>query len=234
MKRLLVVVTGEPAEPVAARHGDFVRILERALGPRFERSVRVLDARREALGGAAQNADGLVITGSAAHVHEREPWVVATEEWLAREVGDGRPVLGLCFGHQLLASALGGEVTSNPRGREMGTVTLERLADDPILAGIPPRFSANTCHQDTVARLPEGARTLARSELDDHQCVRFREGSYGVQFHPEFDRAIMRGYVEARRDALREERRDVEQLLGDACDTPDAARVLANFLALLP
>jgi len=44
----------------------------------------------------------------------------------------------------------------------------------------------------------------------------------------------MRGYVEARRDALREERRDVEQLLGGACDTPDAARVLANFLALLP
>jgi GMP synthase (glutamine-hydrolysing) len=234
MKELLVVVTGEPAEPVARTHGDFVTIIGRALGQRVEMTLRIVDARRESLEGAARGADALLITGSAAHVHEREPWVLLAERWLAREVSGGRPALGLCFGHQLLASALGGDVTSNPRGREMGTVSLERIADDPLLAGVPERFEANACHLDTVAKLPDGAEALARSTLDEHQCVRFRELCYGVQFHPEFDGAIMRGYVEARREALQVEGRDVDGMLVDASDTPDAARVLANFMKLLP
>jgi GMP synthase (glutamine-hydrolysing) len=229
-RSVLVVVTGSPAEPVAARRGDFVRILEDAMPHGLEVVLRVLDARDGFDPEFAPLADAIVITGSAAHVHHRESWVLALEPWLAREVARGRPVLGLCFGHQLLASALGGEVTTNPLGREMGTVELERLTEDPVLEGVPTRFAANTCHLDTVRRLPVGARVLARSSLDAHQCVRFADRCYGVQFHPEFDGDVMRGYVDARRDALRDEGRDVERMHAEASDTPHARRVLENFI----
>ena len=232
MTQLLIVVTGEPTPSVAAMHGDFTRILERAFGKSLG-STAVVDARREALHGAARGADAIVITGSAAHVHEREPWVVATEHWVASEAQAGRPMLGLCFGHQLLASALGGEVLTNPAGREMGTVALERLTDDPLFAGLPTHFAVNTCHLDTVTSLPHGALVLARSVLDAHQAVRFGERCYGVQFHPEFDGAVMRGYVEAKRDALLAEGRDPARMLDDARDTPEASGILRNFLTLI-
>jgi GMP synthase (glutamine-hydrolysing) len=148
-------------------------------------------------------------------------------DWVARDV----PILGLCFGHQILAQALGGEVQPNPRGREMSTVTVERTGDDPIFEGVAHRFAANACHVDTVARLPTGARVLARSELDPHQCLRFAPRCYGVQFHPEFDGEVMRGYVSARADILATEGKDPAALGARAIDTPESAKVLANFLA---
>ncbi|MBM4360623.1 MAG: glutamine amidotransferase, partial [Deltaproteobacteria bacterium] len=227
---LLVVVTGTPTEPVAARRGDFVAILRDALGPSFRGNIDSVDARTEALAGRSRATDAVLITGSASHVHHREPWVLAAEAWLREEVADGRPILGLCFGHQLLASALGGVVLPNPLGREMGTVELERLEEDTLLDGLPARFAANTCHLDTVTALPAGARVLLRSELDFYQCVRFAPRCYGVQFHPEFDGDVMRGYIEARREQLLAEGRDARRMHEAASDTPEASRLLANFL----
>jgi len=226
---LLIVVTGEPTEDVAAHDGDFPSIIARALGDHWRGGFRTVDARREDLALAAMGADAMVITGSAAHVHQREPWVLRTEAWLRAEVPKQRPILGLCFGHQLLASALGGEVRTNPAGREMGTVGLERLGEDPIFAGISHQFRANTCHLDTVTVPPPGAVVLARSERDRHQCLRFAPRCYGVQFHPEFDGSVMRGYLRARREALAAEGHDPDAMLREAADTPNAARLLANF-----
>ncbi len=226
---ILIVVTGEPVEPVMARRGGFPAIIAGAIGAGWRGGYRSVDARREALTGAG-DAAAIVITGSSANVHQREPWMLAAESWLAREARRGRPILGLCFGHQLLAQALGGEVQPNPNGREMSTVAIDRTADDPLFDGVARSFSANACHVDSVVKLPPGAAVLARSELDPHQCLRFARRCYGVQFHPEFDADVMRGYVSARAEALAAEGRDPAALGARAQDTPESARVLANFL----
>src|SRR5262245_61079370 len=76
---------------------------------------------------APESPAGVVVTGSSAMVSHREPWSELTAEWLARAVELGTPVLGICYGHQLLAHALGGAVGRNPRGREIGTVEVRSL-----------------------------------------------------------------------------------------------------------
>ena len=156
--------------------------------------------------------------------------MVVAQEWLRAAVPTGVPTFGVCFGHQLLAQALGGEVQLNPKGREMSTVEVERRGESPIFEGVDERFQANACHVDTVVALPEGAESLASSAGDDHQCVRFSDTCYGVQFHPEFDAEVMRGYVEARAALIAEEGLDADAMLARASDTPMSGQVLRNFV----
>jgi GMP synthase (glutamine-hydrolysing) len=228
MARLILLIAGDPPDAVRAAHGDYAAIIRAASGWQGEHASH--DLRIELP--RVEPGDALVISGSTANVPTREPWIVRAETWLAGHLAAGTPALGLCFGHQLIAQALGGEVAQNPRGREMGTQPIERVvADDPLLDGLPARFLANQSHKDTVARLPAGASVLAKNAHDDHQAVRFAERCYGVQFHPEFDGAIIREFIAARREVLTTEGIDADAL--QAADTPDARRILGNFLGML-
>ncbi|WP_156338508.1 glutamine amidotransferase-related protein [Chondromyces crocatus] len=96
--------------------------------------------------------------------------------------------------------------------------------------GVPRRFQANVTHVDTVGRLPPGAVSLARSEQDEHQAIRFTPTCYGVQYHPEIDAEIMRGYIEGRRETLDAERFDVEALLDGVTEAEAGRRTMHNFL----
>jgi GMP synthase (glutamine-hydrolysing) len=225
---LVVLTTGDPAPDVHATHGPWSGMIRRAAARAHAGPFVEIDART-ALADLPGDAGYVVITGSAAHIEEREPWVVATEAWLRDALERGVAVFGICFGHQLLAQALGGEVRRNPKGREFGTVEIEVTAPDPIFEGVDPRFAANVTHLDTVARLPDGARALARSSKDDHQVIRFSERCYGVQFHPEIDRDVMLDYYEARRAVLTSEGVDVDRKKPDTTHAPGAVSVLENF-----
>lgn len=230
MKRqLLIARTGEPVPSVASRRGSFDRMIMETLGDAWEGDYTFYDARTDAAP-APSSVDAIVITGSAANVPNREPWMLTMEAWLRDVVAAQTPTFGLCFGHQILAHALGGETVRNPRGREIGTIVIERVADDPLFDGLPTRFAAQATHVDTVGRLPEGAVALARSSRDDHQSIRFSPTCYGVQFHPEFDAEVIRGYVETRRDILASEGFAVDAMLSAIEDTSLASRTLANFV----
>lgn len=228
-KPLVVLKTGEPVANVAAERGQFADMIRATLGAAWTGDLAVVDVRDERPPDPA-SAAAFVITGSAANVPTREPWMLRTEAWLRDAVRAGAPTFGICFGHQILAQALGGEVQRNPRGREIGTVHIERLADDPLFEGIPERFEANATHVDSVVRLPPDAVVLARSSLDDRQAVRFGPRCYGVQFHPEIDAWIMRGYIEARREILTSEGFPVSDLLGGVREAELARRTLTNFI----
>ena len=230
--KIVILIAGDPADSVQQTHGGYGQIITAAVGQAWAGAYEVVDARGEALP-ALDPADAVIISGSAANSHHHEPWMTRSEAWLADAIHRGTAVLGLCFGHQLLAQALGGEVAPNPRGREVGTVTVERLDDDPVFDGVDSTFAANTCHLDTVVRLPEGAAVLARSSGDDYQCIRFGPRCYGVQFHPEFDGELIRMFIEARSEAMRAEGLDPVATRSTATDTPLAQRVLHNFVRLV-
>jgi GMP synthase (glutamine-hydrolysing) len=229
-KRILVVKTGEPVPKVAEKRGQFADLIAGSIGASFTGGYAVFDARTEEPP-SPRSADAIVITGSAANVPTREGWMLRTEAWLREVVAVGTPVFGICFGHQILAQALGGEVQKNPRGREIGTIAVEQTASDPIFDGLSPRFAANVTHIDTVVRLPPGAVALARSSLEDYQAIRFSPTCYGVQFHPEIDAEVMRGYVETRREILASEGFDVDAMLAAVGDGDPGRRTLQNFVA---
>ena len=185
---------------------------------------------------AAESLAGVVITGSAAMVSEKEDWSEHTAGWLQKTVQKGVPVLGVCYGHQLLAHALGGKAGPNPAGRQIGTVRAELIdttKDDPLLGYLPSTFTAQTSHSEVVLELPPGAERLAASPLDNNFAIRFAENVWGVQFHPEFSGTVMSEYIRYRSDAIREEGLNPEQLLKKITETVEANSVLKVFVELV-
>src|SRR5688572_19850522 len=106
---LCILVTGEPVRATLEKRGTFAALLRAVVGSAWTGSWLVVDCRREPLPELASLA-GLVVTGSPRSVADREPWVLSGERYLAEAVAAGVPLLGVCFGHQMLAQALGGRV----------------------------------------------------------------------------------------------------------------------------
>jgi GMP synthase (glutamine-hydrolysing) len=241
---IAVLKTGDAIPPVKAIHGNFEDWIAAGLGCRLA-DLQVIDAHRGESLPAAREIAGVVITGSPAMVTERPDWSEASAAWLADLVRDDViPALGLCYGHQLLAHALGGEVGKNPMGREMGTVQVtfresrdlesSRHAERRSGGSLEPLFvegvfPAHMSHVESVLRPPPGARVLATTALDPHSVLEFGPRQWGVQFHPEFDRPIMQGYVDARREILEFEGLDAKAMIESAVETPDLTSVLRRF-----
>jgi GMP synthase (glutamine-hydrolysing) len=227
----LILETGQPVASMR-RHGGFPHWIRVAAGLERDEAV-VVDVEH---GGELPSRDGFagaIVTGSGAMVTDRADWSERSARWLREAAHAGMPLLGICYGHQLLAHALGGEVGYHPGGREMGTVELDLhppAADDPLFAGLPARFPAQATHLQSVLRPPEGATVLARSPHDACHAFRWGENTWGLQFHPEFSATHMRGYVNAREEALRREGRCPRQLSRTISATPQARRVLRRFV----
>lgn len=128
--------------------------------------------------------DGFVVTGSRASVYWDEPWIADLLSWTEDAVERGLPALGVCFGHQVLAEALGGRVEAMDE-YEIGYRDVRHTGDSRLFSGVPETFTVFTTHQDAVAELPPGARQIAENDYGIHG---FERGDvFAVQFHPEYD-----------------------------------------------
>jgi len=227
----LIIETGDPALPLR-RYGSFAHWIRVAAGLHRDHAIvcRVLD------GDALPSRDGFagaLITGSGAMVTERLDWSERSAVWLREAAHAGLPLFGICYGHQLIAHALGGEVGWNPVGREIGTVRIDRLAeahDDPLFGTHPPVFDAHATHMQSVIRLPDGAVRLARSEKDDCHAFRWGKHVWGVQFHPEFSTRMMHGYIDVRREKLLHEGIDRLAVRRTVTAAPRSRAVLRKFV----
>lgn len=227
----LILETGQPVASMR-RHGSFAHWIRVAAGLQRDEAV-VVDVERGEVLPTREGFAGVIVTGSAAMVTERHGWSERSAGWLREAAHAGTPLLGICYGHQLIAHALGGEVGDNPAGREMGTVCLQLAPPaqaDPLFAGLPARFPAQATHLQSVLRLPEGATVLASSEQDATHAFRWGERAWGVQFHPEFSTTHMRGYIRAREDALAREGHCGKRLARGVSAAPHARRVLRRFV----
>jgi GMP synthase (glutamine-hydrolysing) len=234
MKKILLLKVGQTFDHVARARGDYDVWFRNLLGAgdRLEVVHAGLGAPLPRDFGYA----GIVVTGSFAMVTERAPWSVATADYLREAVQRRVPTLGVCYGHQLLADAFGGEVRDNPRGRQAGTVRVSLTAEarrDPLFSGLPEEFSAHVSHQQSVVSLPEGATLLASCAGDPHHAYRLGPAAWGVQFHPEFDAEVSRAYIEARREVLLREGLDPDALLRRVEECEHGPRLLARFVELL-
>ncbi|HRH81368.1 MAG TPA: glutamine amidotransferase [Thiobacillaceae bacterium] len=234
MKPLVLFKVGGTFPDLAARLGDFEDWFARGLGL-CPPELGILDITR---GGALPDPArirGAVITGSHAMVTERSDWSEALAEWLRSAVPAGLPVLGVCYGHQLLAQALGGAVDYLPGVPEVGTVPV-RLTPagraDALLGGLSQVFAAHATHAQSVRCLPPGAVHLAENDVEPHHAFRVGERAWGVQFHPEFDREVMLAYVDYRMARCENPQRDWPSIRAAVTDTPEPAGLLKRFLAI--
>jgi GMP synthase (glutamine-hydrolysing) len=141
---------------------------------------------------------GLILSGSYRSLAAIEPWMETAAELVRRAYDAGTPVLGVCFGHQLIGHAFGARVIVNQRGWELGTHELRLNAAgraDPLFAGLGAALRVNFAHRDIIdhTSLPpdERLRVLASNDMAEVQALAVGEHVRGIQFHPEQDAAIL-------------------------------------------
>ncbi|MFS2223907.1 glutamine amidotransferase [Pantoea sp. B65] len=217
--RLAIIQLEVPPAAVSDRVGDQTRWFVQALQLQPE-DYRVV---RPHLGEQLPDfthISAAILSGSWAMVTDHADWSERTAAWIRGAIDHQLPLLGVCYGHQLMSYALGGEVGDNPCGWERGLKPVQNLAPaDELLSALPVQFDAWLSHRQSVLRPPAGAQVLARSALDECQIIRYSPLALSVQFHPEFDAQIMAA-------CMPEESRDVSSTL----QGPDWARsLLAAF-----
>jgi GMP synthase (glutamine-hydrolysing) len=229
---VLLLQMGSPPDDIRAREGDLSDWYARALGVGRDvlQVVRVFEG--ESLPEPGHNP-AAIITGSWAMVTDRLDWSEATADWIRRAMALNMPLFGVCYGHQLMAHALGGQVGYHPAGIEAGCQEVELLpgaTSDPLLQAVPARFHAHLTHFQTVLSPPAGAKVLARTAHDAHQILRYGPHALSTQFHPEFTTSLSASCVRRGADALRKAGQSPEALLEGLCDTPVAQSLLHSFV----
>ncbi|WP_058910134.1 glutamine amidotransferase [Entomohabitans teleogrylli] len=228
---LVIVQMGHPPHDVSRLVGEQPQWFQAALDTPARLQI-VCPFEGDALP-APGSFQAAVISGSWSMVTAREAWSERTAGWIRDVMDAGQPLLGICYGHQLMSDALGGEVDYHPRGSEVGqkAVTLNDEGQaDALLAGLPGQFDAFLSHEQSVLTPPDGAVVLGASQHDRHQIIRYSAHALSVQFHPEFSADIMRAIITSRAEHHHQRGRDVGAMLAGLNQTPDAHAILQRFV----
>ena len=141
-----------------------------------------------------ERADAIILTGSPRNAWSDDFPTLRLIKFLQNYAKKGKPILGICYGHQILARAFGGQVHPNPKGWEVGHVpiTLTKQGKNcPLFENMPETFSVIQSHRDIVTPLPTEAILLAKGSQTVNQAFQVGKAAFGVQFHPEMNRAIL-------------------------------------------
>jgi GMP synthase (glutamine-hydrolysing) len=228
---LLVIKTGSALPGLVSRRKDFDTWIATGTGI-SAKDLQVVSVFQDEPLPNVRDVQGVIVSGSPAMVTDRAPWSERTAEWLREAVAGEVPVLGICYGHQLLAHALGGEVAFNPRGRHIGTVDVHLKVEakkDRLFGVFAEELHVAVSHRQCVITLPPDATWLAETERDPHHAFRVGHLAWGVQFHPEFDANILRAYVDEKRAELTAEGFDPDALSSAALESADGTILLRRF-----
>lgn len=235
MKPVLIIKLGDTLPDLAEQRGDFEAWF---MEPLHEASLHthVVDPRKGTTLPPPTDYAGILLTGSHAMVTDQEEWNRKTAAWLPAVVASSVPLLGVCYGHQLLADAMGGHVDNHPQGIEMGTVEIEleqAAQNDPLMKNLPQTLKVHASHTQSVITLPPDAVLLAANAWEAHHAFAVGDCAWGIQFHPEFDAHIMQTYINAFQDYLESEGQDVGHLLKQVQETPYSRQVLERFAEVI-
>ncbi len=140
---------------------------------------------------AKNECDAYLITGSPKGVYDREAWIAELGEFIRACHQQSIKMVGICFGHQILAHSLGGHAEKSEKGWGIGLKPLEITSQQPFMNPPLPHGHFYYCHQDQVMTLPEGAKLLAGSEFCPNGMFVIGDTIFGLQAHPEFTRDVM-------------------------------------------
>jgi len=197
-----ILQTGHAPDIVLPELGDYDAMMARMLegqGFAFD-TFNVVD---EDFPDGPHAADGWLVTGSKHGAYEDHAWIPPLEDLIRAIHAEHLPMVGICFGHQIIAQALGGTVVKHPDGWRVGATRYET-------DGSP--LTLNAWHQDQVTQAPEGAEVVGRAEGCDIAALRYGDRIFTLQPHPEFGSTMMERLIDHRAigvvpDPLRENAR---------------------------
>lgn len=195
--KIAILETGSPPSALEPRFGRYGQMFETLLG-RHAFDWTVIDVRSDPLPGRPEDYDGYLITGSAAGVYDPDAWIAQTRDFLRQAKGKAA-IVGICFGHQLMAEAFGGEVIKSPKGWGIGLHRYEVVNHRPWMDGAQT-IAAPASHQDQVVVAPPNTTVLAGSAFTPLGMLAYDDQpAISIQLHPEFDPAYAKALIEGRR-----------------------------------
>lgn len=222
--KIAVLETGVPPDPLADEFGSYPDMFARLLGTGFELETYDVQAGRFPDAGAHA---AYLVTGSPAGVYDPLPWIAPLQDFI-REAEQAK-IVGVCFGHQVMAEALGGHVIKSPKGWGTGLQRYEIVHAEPWLDG-EREVAIPASHQDQVVRQPPNTEVVARSDFTPFAALAWTDRqAISFQFHPEFSVGYARALIEKRYDRVN----DPDAALASLDAPNDSERVggwIRNFL----
>ncbi|MEL6208758.1 MAG: type 1 glutamine amidotransferase [Pseudomonadota bacterium] len=236
--KLTIVETGLVPEPIRADWPDYPDMFEALIAPAapdftFE---TVSPIKGERLPDPA-SLDAVLVTGSKAGIYDDEPWIPPLLDFIRWAAAEKTPQVGICFGHQAIAQALGGQVIKSPKGWGIGRHSYAVTHTGPVtmewLTPAPDTLALAVSHQDQVVVPPPGAIPLVSSDFAPHAGLVYAQGSaMSLQGHPEFSPGFSNALYRARLGSplTAAQVETATESFADPLDAPIAAQWIANFL----
>ncbi|MEK7345676.1 MAG: type 1 glutamine amidotransferase [Pseudomonadota bacterium] len=195
--RIAVLLTNDDTSPFAAHFpNDGQKVVQLMQPLRADWTYEVVPVKDGVIPVSAQAFDGYVITGSPASVNdERLPWVGPLLEFIWSVHAARQPLIGLCFGHQAVACALGGQVARNAAGWGLGTAPTHWQAARPWMTPCQTRTTLMAAHNEQVTRMPEGAECLGGNDFCPIGSMQIGQHIWTTQYHPEMPLVFMQALL---------------------------------------
>ena len=223
MTRIAILETGAPPAALAGTHGDYPAMFRDLLGEGFAFETFDVQAGEWP---DAEAFDAAIITGSSAGVYESDPWIVDLLDWIRAARGRTRMV-GVCFGHQAMAQALGGRVEKSDKGWGVGLHSYAVVSTEPWMSPVVAAVGLPASHQDQVVEKPTDARVILRSDFTPFAGLAWGEDAISMQPHPEFTPAFATALTAGRHDRI--DPALVERAV-DSLKTADDRAVLGDWI----
>ncbi len=180
--------------------GDYPDMFQRLLADRLE--LKPFFLMEDNFPNTPHDCDGWITTGSRHSVYEDIPWIHRFADLTRQIAASGVPMVGVCFGQQMIAHALGGRVEKSDRGWGVGIKEVTVTQPQPWMGSSPSSFRILNSHQDQVVEAPPGATVIASNAHCPVSAMALGENIITFQGHPEFEPAYSRALMEARRGTL--------------------------------
>ena len=201
MMKIGILLVGRASEDLVDKYGTYAEMLIALINTEelvFEfKTFNILDDEfpKDHL-----ECDGWIVTGSPHGVYEDHSWIPTVSQLINNVYEANLPIFGVCFGHQLIAQALGGHVEKSEKGWGLGLHTYQVNNKPDYMSNLSEEVTLNICHQDQVLRPPQGATVYAKSEFCENAGFYIKDKVLTMQAHPEFLVDFTKALLNARRD----------------------------------
>lgn len=230
VKKLYIFNVGSTYDELIQKYGDFDVWANEKIANKIP--TKTVHVKTETLPKLSECL-GVIVMGSHEMVSDESRWMKKMAEFLKKCLKKEIPILGICFGHQLLAYALGARIDYNPNGLEMGKVKInlnKKGKKSKLFLGIKTNFDAYVSHFQSIVDFPKEMEVLALNTHDKIHAFRYKKNAYGVQFHPEFNKQIMKFYLQKHKKYLA---KNFKTIRDNTTQIKNPHQVLINFVKIV-